>query len=249
MSKDIESVISEIKQKFSSFSNFIELDDFRQMLLFTLTSQAANNIMAQLGIGGNPDIISLPYDPVNQVYYQKVNLISSGTLIIYTKSAPISDKFLLEKDEAIFHEFLNQNERDLAFRGKEKFLFPKLSDCSSIDDSKVTIKIDDLFHDFKSFISYSQPNVIFVIDSKDDNQADVVFTFNMMPQFPVKFNEKVLKIDIFMDKDHLTRGKIYLERKEDYDLSFLNDMKEVSHSELYKSSFSLILHVKSFNAP
>jgi hypothetical protein len=249
MLKDIESVISKIKEKFSAFSNFIELDDFRQILLFTLTSQAANNLMSQLGIGGNPDIISLPYDPVNQAYYQKVNLISSGSLIIYTKSAPISDKFLLEKDEPIFHEFLNQNERDLAFRGKEKFLFPKLSDCSSIDDSKVTIKIDDLFHDFKSFISYSQPNVIFVIDSKDDKQADIVFTFNMMPQFPVKLDEKVLKIDIFMDEDHLTRGKIYLEREEDYELNFLNDMKEVSHSELYKSSFSLILHVKSFNAP
>jgi hypothetical protein len=249
MSKEIESVISEIKQKFSKFSNFIELDDFRQILLFTLTSQSANNLMAQLGIGGNPDIISLPYDPVNQVYYQKVNLMSSGVLIIYIKSALISDKFLLEKDEPIFHEYLNQNERDLAFHGKEKFLFPKLSDCSSIDDSKVTIKIDDLFHDFKSFISYSQPNVIFVIDSKDDSQADVVFTFNMMPQLPVKLDEKVLKIDIFMDKDHLTRDKVYLERKENYDLSFLDDMKEVSHSELYKSSFSLILHVKSFNAP
>jgi hypothetical protein len=249
MLKDIESVISEIKQKFSTFSNFIELDDFRQILLFTLTSQAANNLMAQLGIGGNPDIISLPYDPVHQAYYQKVNLISSGSLIIYTKSAPISDKFLLEKDDSIFHKFLNQNERDLAFRGKEKFLFPKLSDCSSIDDSKVTIKIDDLFHDFKSFVSYSQPNVIFVIDSKDDKQADVVFTFNMMPQFPVRLDEKVLKVDIFMDEEHLTRGNTYLEREEDYKLNFLNDMKEVSHSELYKSSFSLILHVKSFNSP
>lgn len=250
MSKEtIESEISEIKEKFNEFSNFIELDDFRQVLLFTLTSQTANNLMSQLGLGGNPDIINLPYDPVKKMYYQKINLLSSGVLIIYTKSDLISDKFLLEKDEPIFNEFLNQNERTLAFRGKEKFLFPKLSDCSSVDNSKVTIKIDDLFYDFRSFVSYSQPNVIFVIDSEDDTQADIAFTFNMMPQFPVKMDEKVLKIDVFVDHDHLTREKTYLERKESYELNFLKDIKEVSHSELYKSSFSLILHIKSFKQP
>ena len=249
MSKEIESEISEIKQKFSKFSNFIEIEDFRHILLFTLTSQTANNLMAQLGIGGNPDIISLPYDPVHKIYYQKISLFSSGALIIYTKSDLISDKFLLEKNEPLFSEFLNQSERDLAFRGKEKFLFPKLSDCSSVDDSKVTIKIDDLFYDFKSFISYSQPNVIFVIDSEDNNQADIVFTFNIMPQLPLKMDEKVLQIDVFKDKEHLTKGKTYLERKENFELTFLKDVKETSHSELYKSSFSLILHVKSFEEP
>lgn len=249
MSKEFESEISEIKQRFSNFSNFIELEDFRHILLFTLTSQTANNLMAQLGMGGNPDIISLPYDPVHKIYHQKISLLSSGALIIYTKSDLISDKFLLEKNEPIFSEFLNQNERDLAFRGKEKFLFPKLSDCSSVDNSKVTIKIDDLFYDFKSFVAYSQPNVIFVIDSQDSNQADIIFTFNMMPQLPVKLDEKVLAIDVFKDKKHLTREKTYLERKENFELNFLKDIKEISHSELYKSSFSLILHIKSFNEP
>ena len=249
MSEAIKDSIAEVKEKFANFTSYIELNDFRQYLLFTLTSQVSNNIMAQLGFGGNREIINLPYDPLKKIYYQKINLISSGSLIIYTRNDTISEKFLLEKDESIFKEFLNQNEQSLAFRGKEKFLLPQVSDCGALDDSKITIKIDDMFHSLQSFVSYSKPNVMFVIDAKNDNEADLIFTFNMMPQFPGKSDENVLKIDTFLDVDHKTKGITYIKREEDYSLNFLKDIKEISHSDLYKSFFSLVIHIKSFDSP
>ncbi|MHA1193132.1 MAG: hypothetical protein ACTSP9_12685 [Promethearchaeota archaeon] len=249
MSEAIKDNITKVKEKFANFTNYIELNDFRQFLLFTLTSQVPTNIMAQLGLGGNREIINLPYDPLKKIYYQKINLISAGSLIIYARNDIISENFLLEKDEPIFKDYLNQNEQSLAFRGKEKFLLPQVSDCGAIDDSKITIKIDDLFHSLQSFVSYSQPNVMFVIDAKDDNEADIIFTFNMMPQFPGKSDEKVLKIDTYLDKKHETKGITYLKREEDYSLTFLKDIKEISHSDLYKSFFSLIIHIKSFDSP
>ncbi len=71
----------------------------------------------------------------------------------------------------------------------------------------------------------------------------------MTPQMPSRLDQKVLKIDVYIDQNHKTRDKTYVKREEDYTIKYLNDIKEVSHAELYKSVFSLILHVKSFSKP
>jgi hypothetical protein len=175
--------------------------------------------------------------------------MSSSSLIIYTKSDPITSEFILEKNDEIFKKFLSLNEIELAFRGKEKFLFPKVSDCSILEDSELSIKVDDLFHNLESFISYTQPNVLFVIDAEDASKPDLIFTFNLAPQLPKKLDENVLQVDVYLDNDRKTKDVNYLKREADYSLTFLKNIKEISNAELYTSSFSLILHIKSLNKP
>ncbi|MFX1594366.1 MAG: hypothetical protein ACFFCL_16870 [Promethearchaeota archaeon] len=252
MSSELTQKIGKIKSYFENFSNFIELKDFRTFLLFTLTSQVPTDILAQIGLGGNKEVISLPYNPIFNIYYQKINLISAGTLIIYVKNNTITDRFTLEKDDPIIRNFLNPNEMSLAFRGKEKFLLPKISDCTTFDmdeNSNLTIKVDDIFYSLESFLAVTGPNILFVIDATNDTEPDLVFTFNMMPQMPSRLDQKVLKIDVFLDQYHKTRNKTYLKREEDYTIKYLEDIKEVGHAELYKSAFSLIIHIKSFSKP
>lgn len=249
MSEALVSKIKIVNEYFKGFTNFLELEDFRSFLLLTLTSQVPMNIMAQLGLGGNKDVINLPYSPDYNIYYQKINLMSSSSLILYAKSDPITNEFVLEKSDDIFKKYLNLSEIELAFRGKEKFLFPKISDCSILEDSELNIKVDDLFHNLESFISFTQPNVLFVIDAEDASKPDLIFTFNMAPQLPKKLDENMLKVDVYLDKDRKTRDINFLKREADYNLIFLKDIKEISHAELYTSSFSLILHVKSLNKP
>ena len=252
MSEELKQKIGTVQKVFENFSNFIELSDFRSYLLFTLTSQVPTNIMAQLGLGSNKEIINIPYNPIFNIYYQKINLISAGSLIVYAKNAPVTDKFTLDKDDPIIKNYLNINEMSLAFRGKEKFILPKISDCSAFDvdgNSKLIIKVDDLFHSLESFLAITEPNLLFVIDANEESEPDLVFTFNMMPEIPSRMDQKVLKIDVFFDKEHKTRDKVYLEREEDYNIKYLKDIKEVSHADLYKSAFSLIIHVKSFSKP
>ncbi len=252
MSEELLDKIKLVNEYLKDFTNFIELENFRSFLLFTLTSQVPSNILAQIGLGGTKDIINLPYNPIFKIYYQKINLISAGALIIYVKTNPISNNFIIEKDDSIIKNYLNPNEISLAFRGKEKFLLPKISDCSVFNDerkNKIIIKIDDLFHSLESFLAVSEPNLLFVIDAKNDSDPDLIFTFNLMPEMSSRLDQKVLKIDVFFDKDHKTKDKTYLKREEDYTINYLQDIKEVGHAELYKSSFSLILHVKSLNEP
>ena len=250
MSEELKQKLGTVQKIFENFSNFLELSDFRSYLLFTLTSQVPTNIMAQLGLGSNKEIINLPYNPIFNIYYQKINLISAGSLIVYTKNAPITDKFTLDKDDPIIKKYLNINEMSLAFRGKEKFILPKISDCSAFNvDGKLIIKVDDLFHSLESFLAITEPNLLFVIDANEDLLPDLVFTFNMMPEMPRRMDQRVLKIDVFFDKEHKTRDKVYLEREENYNIKYLKDIKEISHADLYKSAFSLIIHVKSFSKP
>lgn len=248
MSEELKHKVELVNKHFENFSNFIELPDFRSFLLFTLTSQLSTNILAQMGLGGNKGVINIPYNPILKIYYQKINMISAGSLIIYVKSDPISEEFILEKDDPIIKKFLNPNEMSLAFRGKEKFLLPKISDCST-SNSKLTIKIDDLFHSLESFLAVAEPNLLFVLGANNTQEPDLLFTFNMMPVMPSRLDQKVLKVDIFVDNEHNSKDITYIKREENYIIKYLKDIKDVSHADIYKSAYSLLLHVKSFNKP
>ena len=247
MPEALDNKIKIVNEFFSGFTNFIELENFKSLLLLTLTSQGPMNIMAQLGLGGDKSIINLPYNPDFNIYYQKINLLSSSSIVLYTKSDPITSEFVLEKNDDVFTKFLSSNEIDSAFRGKEKFIFPKISDCSILEG--LTVKVDDLFQNLESFISYAQPNILFVFDAAENSKPDLLFTFNMTPQFPKKLDENILQVDAYLDYDHKIKDINYLKREADYSLTYLKEIKEMSNAELYKSSFSLILHIKSINKP
>lgn len=252
MSDELKKNINKVKEYFTDFTRFIELKDFRSFLLFTLTSQIPSNLLAQIGLGGSRDVINIPYNPIFKLYYQKINLFTAGALIVYVRSDAIKDELVVDKDDPIFKQYLNTNELNLAFRGKEKFLFPKISDCSVLESeeplSKLNVEIDDFFHSLESFIAILEPNILFVKDNVG-SEPDLLFTFNMMPQFPGKLKKNILKIDVFLDKEHKTKSITYLKREENYKLTYLQGIKEISHTDLYKSSFSLILHIKSFSNP
>ena len=135
-------------------------------------------------------MVNLPYNPLLNIHYQKVNIITSGSLIVYVKGKPLSDDFFLEKDENLFKDYLNPNELSLAFRGNEKILIPKVSDCTSIENNPIDkVLIDDLFHSVQSFIAITQPNIVFVLEGID-NDPDLLFAFNMMPDMSQISGEK-----------------------------------------------------------
>ncbi len=249
MSDELNKQLAIVHEYFNGFSNFIELDNFRSFLLFTLISQVPSNLMTQLGFGGSKGIINLPYNPIFKIYYQKINLFSVGSLIIYLKSEPLSEEFIIEKDDPIFDDYLNSNEKSLAFRGKEKFLLPKVSDCSSLDKSELTIQVDDLYHSLESYMAISEPNVLFVLNANNDSKPDLLFAFNILPEMPGKTKKNILKIDIYLDNEHKTRGITYLKREENFELNYLQTLKEISHADLYKSAFCFVLHIKSLNKP
>ena len=57
------------------------------------------------------------------------------------------------------------------------------------------------------------------------------------------------KSDVYLDEERRTKDMDFLKREKDYNLTFLKEIKEMSHAELYTSSFALVLHIKSLNKP
>ncbi len=251
MSDNLDKKLILIETYFKDFSTFIELKNFRDFLLFTLNSQASANILAQLGIGGSKDIINIPYNPISEIYYQKISLISSGSLILYIKSKSLFDEFIIKKENPQFKEYLSSNEMELAFRGKEKFLIPKVCDCSNLEkeNESLILKIDDLYYDLESFMAVVEPNILFVLDSKKQSDPDLLFAFNLMPEMPGRSDKNILKIDVYIDPEHKTKDINYIKKEEDFNLIFLKNIKDISHSDIFKSAFSLVLHIKSFDRP
>ncbi|MBD3195939.1 MAG: hypothetical protein GF317_12830 [Candidatus Lokiarchaeota archaeon] len=252
MTEQLQNKLNLAKKYFEKFTYYIELENFRDYLLFTLNSTVSSNVLAQLGLGSGKNVVNFPYNPIFNFFYQKIELFSAGSLLIYVKTPLISEKFILEKDDPIFKEFLNSNEIDLGFTGKEKFIIPKVSDCASFDndeDISISLKIDELYHSLESFLAVREPNILFVIDGASEQDADLLFTFNMMPEMPGKANKKILRMDVYLDDEHTTKNIKYLKREEDYKIKFLENIKEISHADLFRSSFSLVIHIKSLDSP
>ena len=86
MSEALNNRMNIVNEFFKGFTNYLELEDFRAFLMLTLTSQSPMNIMAQLGLGGDKSIINLPYNPDFNIYFQKINLISSSSIVLYTQT-------------------------------------------------------------------------------------------------------------------------------------------------------------------
>ncbi|MHA1756290.1 MAG: hypothetical protein ACTSVV_05940 [Promethearchaeota archaeon] len=250
MSEELNEKIQYVLKRLKNFTNFIELQDFRSFMLFTLNGTVPANILAQFGLGGGREIIHLPYNPKAKVYFQKVSLMKSSNLIVYVKSEKVIDKLIIEKDDEFLKKYLNQNEISLAFRGNEKILFPEFCDCTTLnsnDNSKLKIKIDDVFFSLESFVGYTEPNILFVLESNNDSEPDIVFAFNIAPEIPTLLETNNVKIDLFLDDEHRTRGMTYIKREEDFSITFLKEIKEISHAEIFKSKFALILPIKSFD--
>ena len=72
------------------------------------------------------------------------------------------------------------------------------------------------------------------------------YSFSLIWRFDKNF---FLKIDVVLDKAHITNDNIYIKREEDFKIDYLKGLKEVSHAEIYKSAYSLIVHIKSLQEP
>jgi len=96
MSVNLEKKIEYIRNAFKNFKNYIELEDFKNYLFFTLNAPTAIIITPTLNFGKSPNV-TLGYDPFRKIYFTKLqtNLFVSSDIIIYYASEPLTDKLIL----------------------------------------------------------------------------------------------------------------------------------------------------------
>jgi len=252
MSEKLNEKIEYVKNAFKDFKNYIELEDFKSFLLFTLNAPTTIFITPSLNFGKNPNV-ALRYDPVKKIYFTKIqtNLFADSEIIVYYATEPLTDKLILKKDDKFFDDFLTINEKEIAFSGREKFLFIKKSRGIEVykeQGNNIEFKIEGYFDDMESFINSIVVPFIFLLQGSSDNEPDVLSSFNIKPSLNLS-NKSIYYIDCFLDKEHKTRSINYIKQDENLKITLMKDFKEISHSELFKSTFDLLLKIKSFNIP
>ena len=241
------------REKFKSFSNYIEISNFREFLLLILNIEGdgAEAIMRQLGMGSKNKAI-LPYDPFKSAYYTKVmsGLSINSQLKIYIKSEKINDSLLNKSDSKIFTENLSEFERKNLLPNKFALITPSIVDSLDekldlIKNKEITPIIESLFVDLAEFIASQNLKFIFLLE---DDTADILFTVNMSIAHDSNSPKQIQFFDIFIDEDKKIRNHTFIRMKKDeMDMEFMNEIKDYSHSEIFKSHFTIIVKVKSFN--
>ena len=241
------------KEKFKSFSNYIEISNFRQFLLLILNIEGdgAEAIMRQLGMGSKTKTI-LPYDPFKKAYFTKVisSLSMKNQLKIYIKSEKINESLLNKSDSKIFTENLSEYERKNLLPNKFALIIPSIVDSldenpEETDKKEITPVIESLYMDLAEFIASQNLKFIFLLE---DDIADILFTVNMSYAPDNKSPKSIQFFDVYIDEDKKIRNHTFIRmKKEEIDMEFMNEIKDYSHSEIFKSHFTIIVKIKSFN--
>ena len=241
------------KEKFKSFSNYIEISNFREFLLLILNIEGdgAEAIMRQLGMGSKNKAI-LPYDPFKKSYYTKVisGLSMKNQLKIYIKSKKINESLQNKLDSKIFTDNLSDFERKNLLPNKFSLIIPTIVDSieeqsEEIEKREIKPVIESLYVDLAEFIASQNLKFIFLLE---DDIADILFTLNMS-MAPDNNNPKHIQFfDVYIDEDKKIRDHTFIRmQKEEIDMEFMNEIKDYSHSEIFKSHFTIIVKIKSCN--
>jgi hypothetical protein len=241
------------REKFKSFSNYIEISNFREFLLLILNIEGdgAEAIMRQLGMGSKNKAI-LPYDPHRKSYYTKVisGLSMKNQLKIYFKSKKINESLQNKLDSKIFTDYLSDFERKNLLPNKFSLIIPSIVDSLSeksekIEKKEITPVIESLYVDLAEFIASQNLKFIFLLE---DDIADIFFTVNMSFAPDNNSSKQIQYFDVYIDEDKKIRNHTFIRmKKEEIDMEFMNEIKDYSHSEIFKSHFTIIVKIKSFN--
>jgi len=241
------------KEKFKSFSNYIEISNFREFLLLILNIEGdgAEAIMRQLGMGSK-NKATLPYDPFKKAYYTKVisGLSMKNQLKIYIKSKKINESLQNKLDSKIFTDNLSDFERKNLLPNKFSLIIPTIVDSieeksEEIEKREITPVIESLYVDLAEFVASQNLKFIFLLE---DDIADILFTVNMSMAPDNNSTKHIQFFDVYIDEDKKIRDHTFIRMtKEKIDMEFMNEIKDYSHSEIFKSHFTIIVKIKSFN--
>ncbi len=242
-------------ERFKDFKNHFEIQDFRKFLLLILNLDAVGPeaMLQQLGMGAKKRVV-LPYDPETKMYYTKVmsGLSYHNQLLIYHKSEKLSEKFVNDAESTLFTESLSAFERKNFLPGKFKVITPEVKDYTAEvlkgkNSSKLLITgVESLYFDLAEMIVSQQSKFLFLMEGDD---ADVLFSMNISFA-PNHDGDNIQMLDVFVDEEKKYRDFTFIRMKEgELEMDLLKEIKDMSHGDLYKSHFTIIVPIKSFNAP
>ena len=242
-----------------NFNNYIEIADFRKFLLLILNldSGGPEAMLRKLGMAPK-DKSTLPYDPEKKAYFTKImsGLTLSNQLVMYHRSDKISTDFVNKADSTFFTDHLTNYERENLLPKDYLVISPELVDYSSQvykdQDSPIpcSIGVESLYSNLGEMIATQNLKFFFLIKGET---ADLIFTLNMSIEPTLNFKKYIQYFDVYIDTEKSLRNYTYVRmkkenvRKGNLDMDFLNEIKELNHSESFDSKYTIIVPVNSLN--
>ena len=242
-------------EQFKNFKNHFEIHDFRKFLLLILNLDAGGPeaMLQQLGMGSKKRVV-LPYNPEAGIYYTKVmsGLSYHNQLLIYHKTEKLSETFVNDAESTLFTESLSAYERENFLPGKFKILTPEVKDFTAKiligknSNKPLITGIESLYFNLAEMIVSQQSKYLFLIEG---DVADVLFSMNISFA-PSHDGDNIQMLDIFVDEEKKYRDFTFIRMKEgELEMALLKEIQDMSHGELYKSHFTIIVPIKSFDTP
>ncbi len=245
----------------SPFKNFLEVKDFRKFLLLILNLESAGPeaMLKQLGMAPKGKTV-LPYNPAKKMYFTKVmsGFSISHQLTIYCPIDRVNEKFVNKADSEIFTKYLTEFERKKLLPKKFILINPEVVDYSQeVLTAKNVPKpstpgIESLYLNLSELIATQNIKFIFLLECEN---ADVAFILNMNVEPSHHSENSIQYFDVYVDEKKEMRGHSFIRMqngKSDSDeikMEFMDEIKDLTHSELFDSHFTIIVPISSMNKP
>lgn len=245
--KNLVEAADYITEKFKDFDGFLSIGDFKSLLLLTFYGESDENMMRNLMEGSNPNR-KLYYDRAKTAFLIEM-LPSERNLTVYLKKPNTIEKQIIKLDDKKFlDKFLTTFEQENLIDKKGELrvvdYFNRTFDLIKKHDIKSRFEVSKIYSDLLSYIfGIGKTKSIFVLDTEDG--PDIIFSF--MVSISSIFDDEYIPIHAYLDHDGICKNSMFLKiNKETHKFEGVSELEEVSHAEVYKNTYILIIHVKSF---
>lgn len=246
--KNLEEQSNYIAEKFKDFNGFLSIGDFKSLLLLTFYGETEENVMRTLMEGSNPNR-KLYYDKIKGAFMFEM-LPSERNLTVYLKKPNEIEKQIIKLDDKKFlDQYLTTFEQEnlIDKKGELRIInyYNRTFDLIEKHNIKSRFEISKIYDDFLSYIfGIGKTKSIFVLDT--ENGPDVVFSF--MVSISSIFDDEYIPIHAYLDHDGICKNSLFLKiNNETHKFEGISELEKISRVELYKNTYILIIHVKSFD--
>jgi hypothetical protein len=244
--KDIEI----IKGKFSKFKGYITVSDFKTFLLMTFTEDTEENMMKMMMEGGNPNR-NIYWDKEKNALVMEL-LPPEKNLMTILKNPPDLNKQIIKLDDReFFDQYLSKFEQENLMDKKGEIRIVEytnfIPDLLEKHNIHPIFEISKVYNDLLSMLfGIGKVKSIFILDGEGD-EPDILFSFYV--SLTTLVGEKFIPVHAYADYSKICRDSQFIKyNKESHEYEGVKELMEVSHSELFKNVYILLVHVKSFES-
>ena len=181
-----------------------------------------------------------------------------NALTVFHRTEIKPSSFINKADSEIFTKYLNDFEQKNLLPKKYTLLTPEIVDFTHITLKKQDlikkrqIAIESLYNNLGEMIATQELKFLFLLK---EEKADLAFVVNLSIDSGKDSKEDIQFFDVYVDTEHILRNHSFIRMKSsdlkvgNLNIEYLDEIKDLRHSELFQSIFTIIIPVQFTDCP